>query len=115
MEKAQEFYTDSYNLKEQLMNAFDKVKQFNEKETLFEQPITPYPALDDIDKLFKPFYDLTTIAYDVKCSFGDWKNNQLMRQDPVQIETSVQQWQTQCMQLNKKLDEEYPATADVAK
>jgi len=60
-------------------------------------PETPYEELDKLDKEFKPFYDLTTMAYDVECSFRDWRGNQLMRiGDPGQIASSVAQWTHSC-------------------
>jgi hypothetical protein len=62
---------------------------------LFGLPETPYEELDKLEKEFKPFYDLTTMAYDVECSFRDWRGNQLMRiTDPASISNSVSAWYT---------------------
>jgi len=55
------------------------------------------------------------MAYDVECNFRDWRGNQLMRLgDPDKIASDVTQWTHSCFQLNKKLTEDYPETADVA-
>jgi|TARA_B110000285_G_C15124369_1_gene619213 hypothetical protein len=97
-----------------MQNAFEKKKQFNERESLFGLPETLYPELDDLNANFKPFFELTTMAYEVKCNFGDWTNNQLMRQDPNMIASSVAAWHQSCFQLYKKLNEDYPDTAAVA-
>jgi len=79
LEKSQEFSTDAFQLKEALQLATIKVDEFHKREVLFNLPETPYPDLEDININFKPFYELTTIAYDVKNYFQDWTNNQLMR------------------------------------
>jgi hypothetical protein len=42
------------------------VKLFNERETIFGLTATPYPDLDDLDKTFKPFSDLISMAVDIK-------------------------------------------------
>lgn len=97
-----------------ITKAFDKVKQFHDRETTFGLPETPYPDLDDIDKAFKPFYDLITMAQDVKVNVLEWTQERLMTRDSAQIAQLIGQWQTSCMQLYKKLIEDYPETAEVA-
>lgn len=94
--QAQEFSTDAYTLKENIQIAFDKKKQFNEREEIFNLPVTLYPELDTMNIDFKPFFDLTTMAYNVKTDFNEWTNNQLMRQDANQIASSVASWTQSC-------------------
>jgi dynein heavy chain len=82
---------------------------------LFNQPETPYEELDKLDKEFKPFYDLIIMAYEVEDNFKNWRGNQLMRLgDTNEIAASVASWTQQCFQLNKKLSDDYPETADAA-
>lgn len=73
-----------------------------------------YPEMDFLNNDFKPFFELTTMAYTVKTEFNEWTNNQLMRQDPNAIASSVAQWHQSCFQLYKKLNEDFPETAEVA-
>ena len=114
LNQAQEFSTASYTLKDNIAMAFEKKKQFNEREEIFNQPVTLYPELETLNTDFKPFYDLTVMAYNVKTELNDWTNNALNRQDPKLITDSVDQWMQSCFQLNKKLSEEYPEVAEVA-
>lgn len=44
----------------------------------------------------------------------DWTNQPLANQDYEQMEASINQWFMQCFQLNKRLNEDYPDTAEVA-
>lgn len=104
---------DCFNLRKDLDKAFNQVKQFHERETLFGQPETPYPELDDIDKAFKPFFDLITMSYDVKMGLNEWTQDRLMGQDYNKIEGEVKKWNSNCLQLYKKLNEDYPDTAEV--
>jgi hypothetical protein len=52
-------------LRRDLDKAHAMVKQFHDRETTFGLPETPYPDLDDIDKSFKPFFDLITMSHEV--------------------------------------------------
>jgi hypothetical protein len=66
------------DLKKNIDKAHDTVKQYHERETTFGLPETPYPDLDDLDKSFKPFYDLITMAHDVKLLLNEWTEERLM-------------------------------------
>jgi len=44
----------------------------------------------------------------------DWTNQPLANQDYESMEANINQWHMSCFQLNKKLSEDYPATAEVA-
>jgi len=91
--QAVEWSADAFQLKEKLSLAFEKKNQFNERETLFGLPETPYPELHELSQNFQPFYDLTTLAFLVDCDFKDWTQNQLMRiPDPNKIFSSVTHW-----------------------
>ena len=70
-------------------NAFDKVKQFNDREALFNQQKSEYPDLEELNALFAPFYDLTVMASDVEYQFKDWKSNPLHKQNAGQITSQV--------------------------
>jgi hypothetical protein len=87
-----EFSTNAYTLKENISNAFEKKKQYNEREMIFNQPETMYPELETLNTDFTPFFNLTTMAYLVKTELNDWTNNALSRQDPKLIEDSVGAW-----------------------
>ena len=56
------------------------------------QPVTLYPEIDELNTNFKPFFELTTMAYNVKTDFNEWTNNQLTRQDPNLMKSSVAAW-----------------------
>jgi hypothetical protein len=101
-------------LRENLNNAFEKIKQFNDREALFAQPRSEYPDLDELNNTFKPFFELTNIASDVEYSFKDWTQSSLIKQDAAKIATSVSSWHGACFQLSKKLNEDYPDVAEVA-
>lgn len=114
LENSQEFNLDSFELRRDLDKAHAQVKQFHDRENTFGLPETPYPDLDDIDKSFKPFFDLITMAHEVKANLAEWTQERLMTRDPALITSSVAQWNQQCFQLYKKLIEDYPDTAEVA-
>jgi dynein heavy chain len=78
------------------------------------QDVTPYNDLDSLISDFKPFYELTQMAFDIKTSFLEWRTGQLMKQDTGLIRNSVSQWQANCNSLRKTLDnEEYHEASDV--
>lgn len=114
LENANDFSADALELREQLNSAFDKIKQFNDREVLFNQPKSEYPDLDEVNNTFKPFYELTTTAYEVEGSFKDWTQSPLLKQDALNIAQTVAMWHAACFQLNKKLIDDYPEVADVA-
>jgi len=64
---------------------------------------------------FKPFFDLTSMAADIKGQLVEWTTGQLMKQDTELIKNSVIMWQSDCNRLRKKFDEEDKSEAsDVA-
>jgi hypothetical protein len=79
-----------------LNNAFDKIKQFNDREALFNQQKSEYPDLEELNNTFKPFFDLTNIASDVEFHVKDWKQSSLIKQDAGKIASSVTSWHSQC-------------------
>lgn len=54
-------------------NAFESIKQFNDREVLFNQVKSEYTDLDELRTVFKPFFELINIASDVEYNFKDWK------------------------------------------
>jgi hypothetical protein len=92
LENTQEFSVEAFELSRHITKAFDKVKQFHDRETTFGLPETPYPDLDDIDKAFKPFFDLITMAQDVKVNLLEWTQERLMTRDSGLIASSIAQW-----------------------
>jgi hypothetical protein len=87
-----DFIMLSFNLKDEIMKAFNLVKQFHEREVLFGSVETPYPDLDDLDKGFKPFCDLISMASEVDGCLKDWTSERLMGQDANRIDTSIKNW-----------------------
>lgn len=114
LDQINDFINVSYELRKNLDKAHDIVKQFHDRETTFGLPETPYPDLDDIDKNFKPFHDLITMAHEVKQLLREWTEERLMTRNTDQIFSSISQWQSSCFSLYKKLNEDYPETAEVA-
>lgn len=73
-----------------------KKKEFNGREEILGQDITPYNDLDGLIHEFKPFFDLTFIANEIKQNLTEWTTAQLMKQDTDHIKNSVILWQQQC-------------------
>jgi len=96
LNQSQEFNMDAFNLRKDLDKGYSMVKQFHDRETLFGLPETPYPELDDIDKSFKPFFDLVTMSYDVKMGLNEWTQDRLMGQDFNKIDGEVKKWNSSC-------------------
>ena len=113
LEDSPQYNMEAYGLRKELNKAFDLVKQFHDREQLFGLPETPYPDLEEIDKGFKPFFELITMSFDVKQGVGDWTSDRLAGQDANKIQSEVQRWNQMCFQLYKKLNEDYPETAEV--
>jgi len=53
------------------------------------------------------------MSFDVKQGLTDWTSYRLMGQDPNKIQSEVQKWNSNCLQLYKKLNEDYPETSEV--
>jgi hypothetical protein len=105
---------ETNELRSNIDNAREKIEQFNEREVTFSQQPTEYPSLNTLEVEFKPFYDLLDVAFQVTTNLQDWTNQPLANQDYESMEQSINQWTMQCFQLNKKLNEDYPETAEVA-
>jgi len=115
LDQLHDFMMDSFNLDNNINNAKEKIKEFHEREILFGNPETPYPDLDDLDKQFRPFCALISMAKDVEDALKDWRTERLMSiQDPSKIGGSIQSWTSDCFKLQKKLADDYPETAEVA-
>ena len=54
------------------------------------------------------------MARDVQHYVNEWTNDHLKDKKYNDISALVAQWNTQCFQLYKKLNEDYPDTAEVA-
>lgn len=78
--------------------------------------MTDYPDLEELNVLFKPFYELTFIAFEFEYNYKDWTQSPLMKQEQIysKINSSVTQWQSACFSLFKKLNDDYPDAANVA-
>jgi len=105
---------ETMELRQHIDNARDKIEQFNEREQTFSQAPSEWPQLDTLDKEFKPFYELLDVAFAVQSNLQDWTNQPLANQDYEQMESNIGQWIMNCFQLNKKMNEDYPDSADVA-
>ena len=55
------------------------------------------------------------MAVDIKSNFSDWTNERLIGKDSNHISGCVAEWNQKCYQLAKKLDEDYPDAAEVAR
>ena len=53
--------------------------------------MTDYPDLEELNVLFKPFYELTFIAFEFEYNYKDWTQSPLMKQEQIysKINTSV--------------------------
>lgn len=78
LDQLHDFMMDSFNLDNNINNAKEKIKEFHERENLFGNPETPYPDLDDLDKQFRPFCALISMAKDVEDALKDWRTERLM-------------------------------------
>ena len=85
-------YSKTEELQNNLDDAVVKKKEFNSREEILGQDITPYNDLDTLLNEFKPFYELTSIANDININLREWTSAQLMKQDTDMIKNSVQTW-----------------------
>ena len=53
------------------------------------------------------------MAHEVQNNIQEWTTDRLAGRDPNQIASMVLGWNSQCMQLYKKLNEDYPETSEV--
>lgn len=81
----EEFITDSVTLRNKLNDAQEQVKKFNYRESLFGLPETPYPDLLELEKAFKPFYDLIEMSKDVVGNLKEWTQEKLMGKNAAEI------------------------------
>jgi len=93
---AKELSSDAFTLRENLNGAFDKIRQFNDREALFNQSRSEYPDLDALNTEFKPFYDLLYIASEAEWRFSEWKQGPFLKQDANEITSLVNQWHQNC-------------------
>jgi dynein heavy chain, axonemal len=114
IDQIQDFSKLAFNLSQNIQTAKEKIEQFNERETTFNQTISEYTSLDELERNFKPFYDLLENSSQALSSIHDWTNQALVTQDYQNMESSIAAWHMVCFQLNKKLAEDYEETAEVA-
>lgn len=55
MRTVNEYSHDALDLRDKLDKAFDQVRQFNDREALFNQNRSDYTDLDELNTGFKPF------------------------------------------------------------
>lgn len=70
-------------------SAKEKIEQFNERETTFNQPVSEYNQLDDLQRSFIPFYELLETSSTALQSIHDWTNQALVTQEYDVMEKSV--------------------------
>lgn len=114
IDQIQDFSKLAFTLSQNVQQAKEKIEQFNEREATFNQQISEYNQLDDLERNFKPFYDLLETSSTALQSIHDWTNQALITQEYETMEKSVSDWTMICFQLNKKLNEDYEETAEVA-
>jgi hypothetical protein len=51
-----------------------------------------YPDLNDLEKSFKPFYELIEMSKDVVTNLKEWTQEKLMGKNADEIESSVEGW-----------------------
>ena len=73
----------------------------NEREAMFHCQKTEYLELSELVNDFKPFFDLTQMAYFAQCSIKDWTVESLEKCDATYIETSVNEWSELCSCLSE--------------
>lgn len=78
LDQSKDFNMEAFALYKDINKAHDLVRQFHDREILFGLPETPYPDLEDIDKSFKPFFDLITMSFDVQMGINEWTSDRLM-------------------------------------
>ena len=114
LQTSQEFAGEATVLNEELLAANDTRLAFNEREILFNREQTAYPDLAELIRDFKPFFELTQMAWAVKCGLSDWNNEALVKQDPNHIEQSVTGWLESCERIKEEFKVKYPAAAGAA-
>jgi len=71
------FVKEAYDLRTLIEAAKDKIQQFNEREETFSQQKSEWPKLDDLEKAFKPFFELLDTGFQVTQQLTDWTNQPL--------------------------------------
>lgn len=108
LERSQEFATSAYQLNEDLITALEFKTTLNQREAVFHSEITEYSLLDNIIRDFKPFYDLTQMAYQTQCNFKDWTIEPLERCNHIQISSSIDGWLESCQGIGQEIGAAYP-------
>ena len=100
------------NLEENLKNSMEKLKSFNQRETLFELQLSDKSELQGMIDEFDPFNKLWTNANNFKDNSSIWVNEKKLSdmnsKDADEIASSIDRWSKDCAILKKKLLEKSP-------
>ena len=104
------------NLDEKLQQAMDKMISFNNRETLFELPLSDKSELQKMIDEFEPYNTLWKNADDFQKNYLLWMNDKKIMElkdlnpDPVKM---VDKWMRECFFLSKKLMDKSPEAINV--
>lgn len=71
--------TGALALMEKYEKAAEKVKNFNERELIFKQPLTEYFDLDKMISDFHPYHQLWGLAMEFDLEYHEWMNGPFMK------------------------------------
>ena len=125
LEQADEYAGQVMMLDQRLKEAQESSVVVNEREKLFDFPVTDFSEISTTVTNFKPYADLWTLAADFQKSYPLWMGGDFGKLDADTIETNVTAWwkfawraektfdgkkepQSVCTTLKEKLDEFKP-------
>ncbi|CAD8081115.1 unnamed protein product [Paramecium sonneborni] len=96
------FAQNVMGLKEKINNYQDKVRSFNDRESLFKQPLSDYDDLNKIKQDFDPFYKIWDLAIEYDIDKQEWYQGQFIKLQYSQVEQKmIQYYQKETMILIK--------------
>lgn len=71
--------TASYNLMEKIVNANQKVRDFNQREMIFKQLPSEYHDLNKLMTEFTPYHQLWSLAFEFDSEYQEWMGGPFLK------------------------------------
>ncbi|EFC37691.1 hypothetical protein NAEGRDRAFT_81845 [Naegleria gruberi] len=103
LEKTDQYYEKVKDMESKLEEAKKNSELYNNRERMFNMNTTEFSKLKDLEKNFKPYFDLWRIAYEKAQNFPKWNEGTFMNLDAKFIDESLSMWQSTLKNLEKNL------------
>ncbi|KAG2383359.1 hypothetical protein C9374_004696 [Naegleria lovaniensis] len=103
LDKTDEYHEKIKQMEAKLEEAKKNADLYNNRERMFNMNTTEFTKLKDIEKLFKPYFDLWTVAFEKAQNFPKWNEGTFMLLDANYIEECLNMWTTNLRNLEKIL------------